>query len=78
MRHHGVRAGARVEAHVLAVFRLARLGDLVELAVAVGVEHEREPADRLLGALPVSSHTLVLTQPATGPEPESHSVLSAS
>src|SRR5262245_5485475 len=31
-----------------------------------------------LAASPVSSHTLVLTQPATTPLPESHSVLSAS
>ena len=31
-----------------------------------------------LAASPVSSHTLVLTQPATGPEPESHRVSSAS
>ena len=29
-------------------------------------------------ASPVSSHTLVLIQPATGPVPENHSVLSAS
>src|SRR5262245_28019442 len=31
-----------------------------------------------LAASPVSSHTLVLTHPATGPLPESHSVSSAS
>src|SRR3954453_1053068 len=29
-------------------------------------------------ASPVSSHSLVLSQPATGPDPENHSVLSAS
>src|SRR3569833_1256110 len=29
-------------------------------------------------ASPVASHTLVLTQPATGPVPENHRVLSAS
>src|SRR5262249_61256518 len=47
VRHHRIGARTWVEAHVLAGFGLTRLGELVELAVAAGVEHEREPADRL-------------------------------
>src|SRR5215813_6707075 len=47
VRHHGVRTRAR-DAHVLARLpRLARLGVFVDLAIAVGVKHERRPALRL-------------------------------
>src|SRR5258707_467476 len=37
IRHHRVRPGAGIEAHVLAGLGLTRLGELVELAVAGGV-----------------------------------------
>src|SRR5262249_47138814 len=47
MRHHGVGTGTR-DARVLArLGRLVRLGPLVELAVAVRVQHERRPTLRL-------------------------------
>ncbi len=56
IRHHRVSAGAG-NAHVLVrIHRLARLGVVVELAVAVGVEHERRPALRLLGAAGLVEH----------------------
>src|SRR3989441_13296729 len=42
----------------------------------VSSTHGAQPC--ALAASPVSSHTLVLTQPATGPLPDSHSVSSAS
>src|SRR5919201_6057209 len=42
----------------------------------VSSTHGAQPC--AFAASPVSSHTLVLTQPATGPVPDSHSVLSAS
>src|SRR5215469_5953071 len=49
VRHHGVRARAR-DARVLARLpRLARIGVFVELAITVGVKHERRPALRLRG-----------------------------
>src|SRR4029453_2313977 len=49
MWHHGIRARAPRDARVLAaVGRLAGVGVVIELAVAIGVEHERRPALRLL------------------------------
>src|SRR6185312_10545336 len=73
VRHHRVGAGAG-DPHVLVrIGRLAGLGVLVELAVAVGVEHEgAQPC--AFSALPVSSNTFVSSQPTTGPPPEVHSV----
>ena len=62
----------------LPVLRLARLGELVELAVAVGVERRTGTSRPPSARRAVSSHTLVLIQPATGPVPDIHSVLSAS
>ena len=56
MRHYGVGAGSR-DPHVLArLCRLARLGVFVDLAVAVGVEHERRPALRLGGIARLLPH----------------------
>ncbi len=47
-RRHCIGARSTGDAHVLVgIHRLARLGRLVALAVAVGVEHERGPALRL-------------------------------
>ena len=54
-RHHGVEG--RADAHVLArLLRLAGLGVLVALAVAVGVEHQRGPALRLLDVAGLVEH----------------------
>src|SRR5262249_55851654 len=78
MRHHSVGTGAPGDALVLGgIGRGVRLDELVELAIAVGVEHERRPACAL-AASPVSSNTLVLSQPATWPVPLNQSVSSAS
>src|SRR5262245_53026155 len=47
--HDGIRPGAACDASVLgSVAGLARLGVIVELAITVGVEHERRPTDSLL------------------------------
>src|SRR4029079_13401954 len=54
VRHHRIGTGARIVARVLALLRL--VAELVELAVAVGVEHEREPARRLLGIAGLVEH----------------------
>src|ERR1700722_12944950 len=56
IRHH--RIGARAaDPHVLVrIRRLARLGVIVELAVAVGVEHEWRPALRLFDAAGLIEH----------------------
>ena len=54
-RHHGVEG--RADALVLArLLRLAGLGVLVALAVAVGVEHQRGPALRLLDVAGLVEH----------------------
>ena len=54
-RHH--RIEGRPEAHVLVrLLRLAGLGVLVALAVAVGVEHQRGPALRLLDVAGLVEH----------------------
>ncbi len=54
-RHH--RIEGRADAHVLAgLLRLAGLGVLVALAVAVGVENERGPALRLLDVAGLVEH----------------------
>ena len=54
-RHH--RIEGRADAHVLArLLRLAGLGVLVTLAVAVGVEHQRGPALRLLDVAGLVEH----------------------
>ena len=54
-RHH--RVEGRADAHVLGrLVRLAGLGVLVALAVAVGVEHQRGPALRLLDVAGLVEH----------------------
>jgi hypothetical protein len=75
-RHDRVKAAG--DALILLRFdRLVRLNTGVALAVAIGVEHQCRLALRL-AASPVSSNTLVSSQPTTGPPPLVHDVSSLS
>ena len=79
IRHHGIGAGSARDAHVLGgVGRLARLGIVVALAVAVGVEHERRPALRFLRVAGFVAYFRVDPAGDRAGAADSHSVLSAS